>query len=57
MLGHHSRYRDNYKSQVCHARCQVIAWQGGDIRKVTRDSMVNGSTSSESMSSDTGKPY
>jgi len=28
MSGHHFCYRDNYKSQVCHARCQVIAWQG-----------------------------
>jgi len=25
MSGHHSRYYDNYKSQVCHAGCQVIA--------------------------------
>jgi len=25
MSGHHSRYRDNYKSQVGHVGCQVIA--------------------------------
>jgi len=25
MSGHHSRYRDNYKSQVRHTECQVIA--------------------------------
>jgi len=25
MSGHHSRYRDKYKSQVYHAGCQVIA--------------------------------
>ena len=25
MSGHHSHYRDNYKSQVYHAGCQVIA--------------------------------
>jgi len=24
MSGHHSRYRDNYKSQVYHVGCQVI---------------------------------
>jgi len=32
--GHHSRYRDNYKSQVRHVGCQVIAKQEGDIRQV-----------------------
>ena len=25
MSGHHSRYHNNYESQVCHAGCQVIA--------------------------------
>ena len=25
MSGHHSRYRDNYKGQVYHTGCQVIA--------------------------------
>jgi len=25
MSSYHSRYRDNYKSQVYHAGCQVIA--------------------------------
>ena len=34
LSGHHSHYRDNYKSQVYHVGCQVIAWQEGDIRQV-----------------------
>jgi len=50
MSSHHSRYRDNYKSQVHHSGCQVIAWHEGDIRQVTRDNMVY-----VSPSSDTGK--
>jgi len=32
MSGHDSCYCDNYKSQVYHAGCQVIALQEGDIR-------------------------
>jgi len=55
MSDYHSYYRDNYKSHVYHARCQVIAWQDDDIRHVTRDNMANISTSSESISSDTRK--
>ena len=56
MSGHYSRYCDNYKNQVCHVRCQVIAYQvSGDISQVLRISTVNVSTSSESISSDTGK--
>ena len=46
MSGHHSHYHDNYKSQVYHAGCQVIACQESDIRQVIRDSMVYVSTSS-----------
>jgi len=53
--GHHSRYRDNYKSQVYHVGCQVIVWQEGDIWQVTSDIMVYVSTSSESMSNNIGK--
>jgi len=57
MSGHHSRYRDNYESQVCHIGCQVRTWQGGDIRQVPGDNMVNINTSSESMTSNTRKQY
>jgi len=38
MTCHHSRYSDNYKSQVYHAGCQVIAY-----RRVI-SGMVNAST-------------
>jgi len=48
-------YRENYKIQVYHTGCQVIARQESDIRQVIRNSMVNISTSNESTSSDIEK--
>jgi len=50
MSGHHSHYRDNYKSQVCHAGCKVIASLEDDIGQVTSNGTVN-----VSKPSDTGK--
>ena len=51
----HNRYRIPVNMIITG---QVLAWQGlGDITQVIRDSMINVSTSIESMSSDTRKQY
>ena len=38
MSGHHSRYRDNYESQVYHAGCQVIAHQVKACQEIHKSS-------------------
>jgi len=49
---------------IIKGKCQVVTYlvsgsnmHEGEIRQVTRDNIVYASTSSESMSSDTGKSY